>query len=307
VNVGFGTGFRDWGCGPAPRFDGCFGWHRGWNDPFCGPVFWRDPCWARDRWGCWYVRSWLYWPGWWWYPTFYSCTYPCGTFSYETYCHRSCDWAFSFGCTPAFSYTSCGLVGPAVVTVADVSAVSAPPSVAVIAPSAPPEVPLMASARPLPQPVTSEELRGSSDRELADVYMRLGDSSNAQRVYADHIARYPGDVDAVRAYGIAMIDSGAQVGEGIARLERAYAIDPSLAQRPLPPDLLGDRLNRALDAATRLAAQNNSASAWLTVAVLMQSDGRAGPARAALDRARAAGLNAGIVQWMQAALPTGQQ
>ena len=39
----------------------------------------------------------------------------------------------------------------------------------------------------------------------------------------------------------------------------------------------------------------------------MQSDGRAAPARAALDKASAAGLNSSVVEWMRAALPTGEQ
>ncbi len=317
VGVGVGTTAGGWHTLPAPTFNGCFApIHSCFADPFCHAPGFHDCFWAHDHWGGCYPRCWGYWPSWWWYPSFYACAYPCGTFCHVSYCHGPCDWglSFGFGFNAAWGYNSCGLISPSVYATYAPEPVSpvytvlgSGSTVSVIEPSATQDT-TVASAAPLPAPANSDQLRASSDRELADVYMRLGDAANAVRVYNDHIARFPGDVDAVRALGIAMLESD-RAAEGAEQIERAYLMDQTLAQRPLPRDLLGDpdRLARALDSATRQAAHDNSGRSWLAVAVVMQADGRSGPAHSALEKARSAGLYSRIVDGMQSALPAGQQ
>ena len=64
---------------------------------------------------------------------------------------------------------------------------------------------------------------------------------------------------------------------------------------------------QVLDYATLHASDANSARSWLAVAVLMQAQGNLGPARSALDRARSAGLNDRVIEWMATALPESPQ
>jgi Tetratricopeptide repeat len=323
VGVGVGTHLGRWYCPPPPHFGGCFAssWYYAYPDPFCAaPCHFGPNYWACDPWGSYYLRSWCYWPGWWWYPSCYVRTYPCGTFAYVRYVRPGCDWLvdFRFAHAPCFDYTSCGLISPGVLgsydpygpaplawstnglykygwvhgyTVSCVSPVTAADTGMVYA-----------SAESLPAPTA--DLLSTSDRELGDVYMKLGDLPSAIRVYTDHTGRHPGDAEALRSLGIALLESG-RAEDGVEQLERAYLIDPTLAERPFPRDLLGERarLEAALDAATRLAATDNTPRAWLAVSVLMQSDGRAAPARSALDKAGAAGLNPSVVEWMRAAMP----
>jgi tetratricopeptide (TPR) repeat protein len=168
--------------------------------------------------------------------------------------------------------------------------------------------PVMASST-LPAPATASELRTTSDRELADTYLRLGDPDNAARVYEQHLAKHPGDAQALRGMGLAQIAAG-RLTDGVEQIQRAYRVDPSLAGRPVTPqDVFAgpEDFQRVLDLTTRTANGSNSASAWLASAVMLQADGRNGPARSALERAKSAGLDASIYDWFRGVLPDVQQ
>jgi tetratricopeptide (TPR) repeat protein len=151
------------------------------------------------------------------------------------------------------------------------------------------------------------DVRTSSDRELADTYLRLGDPDNAARVYQQHLARYPGDAEAARSLGMAQLSAG-RLNEGVEQIQQAYRMDPSLASRPISQDLLASPqdFERVLDLTTRAANASNAPGAWLASSAILQAGGSDAAARAALERARSAGLEDRVFDSMNGALPNGQ-
>ncbi|HYE03008.1 MAG TPA: hypothetical protein VD963_07210, partial [Phycisphaerales bacterium] len=80
---------------------------------------------------------------------------------------------------------------------------------------------------------------------------------------------------------------------------------PSLAWTPVDPLALpggAAGMRRRVESAVGHANRVKSASAWLTVATLMQSEGRDALAAKMLDRARAAGLSVPVYREMSQAL-----
>jgi hypothetical protein len=310
VNVGFGFGFGSWWAPGCPTFSGCFTscnpcwwtgpnvWHSPyhvwpasayWGSPWCGSCsFFSFPCGPCPSW-CWR-------PVWWWN------SFPCGNFVHVGFCGSgvSVGASFSFCGTPAFS--TCSLV-PSCATpiVADGTyryGWYTPGVESVVN-----EWPSASVATQAQAGVAALEV--TTDRQLADTYMRLGDLANAVRVYSDHVGAHPEDAEAHRSLGVALLATD-RPEEGASQIEAAYRTDPTLAQRPLPTDLLAAQstMRQVTDNATRLATSNPSPSSWLAVAVLMQAQGQVGPARSALDKARLAGLDDNVVQSMSDALPT---
>jgi hypothetical protein len=102
---------------------------------------------------------------------------------------------------------------------------------------------------------------------------------------------------------LALIDAN-RVEEGIAAMRLAYERDPQLANIPVPQDVFGpsDDLRRNLNRVSMFANRVNTASAWLALAVLMQTEGRPHPAARMLDRAEQAGLSAEVSSAVRAAL-----
>jgi hypothetical protein len=294
VSFSFGTGF----CGSC--------WHSG-----CGHCGWGWPYWHCNPWGgfC-YVPIWPCYP-WWWYPGYSCSVYPCGPWYRVAYCPPTYPWLadFSFCNTPCEATSDCGLV----TTVA-----SCPPPGYLYSPYNAYKYSYIASENPpaaapviqetLPAPATAAELAGTTQRELGDTYMKLGDAASATRVYGEHVQHHPGDVQAVRNLGFALIESG-EVQQGTEQVERAYRIDPALAANSFDRQLLRDpvEFQASLDRVTTFAAQSQgrpeAGAAWLTVSVLMQADGRIEPARSALEKAKEAGLNDKVVESMRAQMP----
>ena len=107
----------------------------------------------------------------------------------------------------------------------------------------------------------------------------------------------------MRLLALALL-AGGKADEGVALMALAYEGDTSLALRSMDDGVLGtpralrDRLNRTVTYAGKVG----SASAWLTVAVLMQAEGREETAQKMIDRAQAAGLNAQVAADMELAL-----
>lgn len=338
VGVGFGVcvgvygggvygsgGYGNWYCPPPSQFTTCFGGSWCYPDPFCYSPCYYPNYWRCDPWGGWYA-NWSCWPSYWWYPSWYYRSYPCGTWWNVGYCAPYSSWSFNFCSTPV--YSSCGLVSVGASYYDDGWSYSTnglykygwfPSSVTVLSTEPDPSLIVVQESGPavadgslaiaplLPAPATEEQLRGNSQRSLGDTYLRLGDIPNAIRVLANQVTAYPGDVQSLRTLGLAYIANG-QVSDGNAAIERAYMIDPQLAMKPMPGDILGEqaRLVRAIDACIEFASRENTASAWFGAAVLMQADGRPGPSRSALDKARTAGLSGPVLEWMQSALPVGQ-
>lgn len=333
VNVGVGAGigfsaaerfgntwvnfsFNNWGgCGNySPYAYPGYSWCRPRYYHACG----FDPYRHCNPWGgFYYVRRWPYYPFTYWYPGYTVSVNACGPWFRISYHRPLCGWLtdFRYCSTPCDTFADVALVtsGVAISAAIPVYALSTENTYryTYVNPVAYAEVPYSPPtpvAEVLPAPASDAEIAHTTGRDLGDTYMRLGDGPSALRVYNAHIAAHPGDVRAIRSMGIAMIEAG-QVESGAAAVERSYLIDPSLASSPFDRELLRDAngltavLDRATELAGRMDGRPQSASAWLTVSVLMQADGRGAPARAALDKAKAAGLNAKIVEEMQAALP----
>jgi tetratricopeptide (TPR) repeat protein len=146
--------------------------------------------------------------------------------------------------------------------------------------------------------------RVTTGAELGHTYLQLGDGESAFRVLMDHIAAYPNDTQAIRAIGLAYLLMG-EAENGVRQIGRAYRQSPWLASRPLIGLLAPQDHGYALDIATQVAVQQNSADAWLTVAVLMQAEERFGAARQAIQRARNAGLSPELADGFLGALPGG--
>jgi tetratricopeptide (TPR) repeat protein len=150
--------------------------------------------------------------------------------------------------------------------------------------------------------VQAPQPRVTTGADLGHTYLQLGDGESAMRVLMDHIRDYPNDTQAIRAIAMAYLMLG-EAENGIRQIGRAYRQSPWLASRPLTGLLSPQDHGYMLDIATQVAVQQNSADAWLTVAVLMQAEGRFNAARQAAQRARNAGLAPEVADTFIGALP----
>jgi hypothetical protein len=293
-----------------------------WYRPHFSHHGWRhrhrhfDPFWHCNPWGGFYYSRSCY-PLTWYYPGYTWSAHPCGSYYRISYYRPHCHWLtnFSYCDTPCDTFSDCSLISPTVVVTAyDSPDVCWSPTtiyrhtyVNTVYADVPAQS-LIVADDSLPAAASASELLGTTERELADTYMKLGDTDSAIRVYSAHVNRHPGDVVAVRALGIALIDRG-ETERGVEHVLRAYRIDPTLARNAFDRELLRDpdNLVAVLDRATTLAntldGKSGAAAAWLTVAVLMQADARLEPSREALEKAKAAGLSLRVVDEMQAAVP----
>ena len=110
----------------------------------------------------------------------------------------------------------------------------------------------------------------------------------------------------MRGLGLSFIDAG-QVSDGVAMVGLAYRSDSALPTNAIAADVFGtaNDLRSNLSKVSRYANRDNSASSWLTLAALMQAEGRNKQALTMLERAKAAGLAEDIAKEMAAALATG--
>jgi hypothetical protein len=153
-------------------------------------------------------------------------------------------------------------------------------------------------------PETIPEAVPLSAVEVARLEMSIGNPGVAIEAYRAHLSEYPDDWYTLRELGIAMIRDG-QRGDGIAMIGYAHSQDPLLAYEAIPVELFeGDgRLMRdVLVKVVGWAHRNPSASAWLTVALIMQGEGRTGPAMKMIDRAEQHGLEFEVADQMRSAL-----
>lgn len=156
---------------------------------------------------------------------------------------------------------------------------------------------------PPPPPVT-EAVTPSTNRELGDTYLRGGDARAAIKAYQAHLKQYPGDEEAMRALGLALIDAG-QTAEGVAMIAMAYRAEPLLADRAIAPNAFRDGaagLARDVAKVSIYANRVRADSAWLALAVLIQAQGRDNVARMMVERAKGAGLESGVADRLFSAL-----
>lgn len=131
-----------------------------------------------------------------------------------------------------------------------------------------------------------------------------GDTPGAITALRLHLKDHPEDHDAMRALAVAMV-RGNSIVEASALMRAAYHADPSLADRPFEGEewgLVKGKLRDVVTAATSAAHKHKSGSAWLTVTVLMQSEGRLDLAQSMLERGEKAGLEIGIVAPIRSAI-----
>ena len=83
-----------------------------------------------------------------------------------------------------------------------------------------------------------------------------------------------------------------------------YEQDPKLAWAPLAPDVVGPQreLRDLVVRVVEYGHKTNTASAWLTAAVLMQGEGREDPALKMIARADTVGLDAEVSKALRGAL-----
>ncbi len=162
-----------------------------------------------------------------------------------------------------------------------------PPPATTQTPSAPPAAP---AAPP-------------SDLEKARAAFAAGKAQEASRLYQNFLDENADDFAATAELAAVLIADG-RLDDGAATMLLAYRSDPGLASRPLSDRvLLRKRAWRELVIrAVRHAHKRGSASSWLTVAVLMQAEGRPRVALRMLERAEQAGLDRSIAAPLAAVL-----
>lgn len=155
---------------------------------------------------------------------------------------------------------------------------------------------------PVPEPVNIP-VPPATEKERADSLLAAGAPDLAVAAYKAHLNANPGDAAAMRGLGLALI-ADAQLQDGVAMVALAYKTDPALAADPIQDGLFGsDReLRSMVERVSIFSNRSKLPSAWLTLAALMQAEGRTQLAARMVDRARQAGLEAGLAQQMQAAL-----
>jgi len=118
------------------------------------------------------------------------------------------------------------------------------------------------------------------------------------------VAADPEDASARRLLGLALIELG-EVERGIELVGSAYSLDPGLVGVPIDAVLYeneGGRLRDLVTDVVRHANRRPSAEAWLTVAVLMQAEGREGRALRMVVKAERLGLDPMLVGMLEGEL-----
>lgn len=134
--------------------------------------------------------------------------------------------------------------------------------------------------------------------------MAVGRVARAVVVLEGWIESQPEDASARRLFGLALIELG-EVERGIELVGSAYSLDAGLGGVPIDAVLYENERGRLRDLVTdvvRHANRRPSAEAWLTVAVLMQAEGREGRALRMVVKAERLGLDPMLVGMLEGEL-----
>lgn len=140
--------------------------------------------------------------------------------------------------------------------------------------------------------------------ELADIYWQEGRLEQSATQFNSYLRTAPDDTEAMRYLAVLMIDQK-KIEEAVAMLAMAYQKTPVLASNPLPAAELPGGLNQMRKRVNALSAHANrvkTGSAWLAMAVLVQSEEREDIARMLVERGGAAGLEESVKNEMLSAL-----
>ena len=151
-----------------------------------------------------------------------------------------------------------------------------------------------------PAPPSKPEL---TPVERAEADMNSGDYSAAREGYAKIVQESADDPESLRRYALSlMLDK--QVSDGVAVMAMAYRNDPTLASRVFDAELLGSdgEWRKGVRIATTYANRAQTGASWLTVAVLMQAEGRKDLAAKMIAKAQAVGVETAVYEAMLAAL-----
>ena len=124
--------------------------------------------------------------------------------------------------------------------------------------------------------------------------------------YGIHLQEHPEDWIAVREMAVALIE-GNRVEDGIQMMHEAYSKKPEMGILPIKPGLLGESGERMRKMVVRVVQHTHrepTAYGWLTVAVLMQSEGRTELGGQMLDRAEELGLDGKVLDGLRVAMPS---
>lgn len=147
-----------------------------------------------------------------------------------------------------------------------------------------------------------EEDPGALARAL--VAFHLDDAAEAASQLRAHLKEEPGDHQAMRLLALAHLHT-ASFEDAVSMMSLAYKSDPGLATTPIDVEMIGldkARLRGILTRTVSYAHKNDRGAAWLTVAALMQAEGRVKPALNMIAKARKTGYEAGVCDAMEAAL-----
>ncbi len=157
---------------------------------------------------------------------------------------------------------------------------------------------------PAPPPPQAEPPPPPTKMELAAAYLRADQPEQARAMLQEHLTENADDADAMRAMAIALLRSG-EFTQGIAVMALAYQTNPALCERPMRAGELWDSetdLRRDLVRLVTFTHRNPSGSAFLSIAALMQAQGRDDHAVRMATRARTEGLEVELADRMIAAL-----
>jgi hypothetical protein len=129
--------------------------------------------------------------------------------------------------------------------------------------------------------------------ESARMWLAAGNAEAAVSWFEAHLNEYPTQLGVMREYAVALLQAG-RMADGVAMMGYVYDLSPGLANEPLDPGLWAGsatRMRASVTAAVRHAQRLPSGNAWLTVAVLMQAEGRDAVALRMAERAREQGLS----------------
>lgn len=129
--------------------------------------------------------------------------------------------------------------------------------------------------------------------ETARMWLNAGNAEAAVSWFEAHLKEYPTQIGVMREYAVALLQAG-RMADAVAMMGYVYDLSPGLANEPLDPGLWGGsatRMRASVTATVRHAQRASSGNAWLTVAVIMQAEGRDAVALRMAERARDEGLS----------------
>ncbi|MCL4219936.1 MAG: tetratricopeptide repeat protein [Phycisphaerales bacterium] len=140
--------------------------------------------------------------------------------------------------------------------------------------------------------------------DIARLGVVLGDLQSAEAQYRIHLRENPGDSEALREFGLVMLEQG-RVDEGFAAIRKAYRDRPELARAPLPLADLGfdgARTRALMGTVSPAANQLKTSSGWFTLATLLQAQDKGAQALKMIERAAEQGLEQPVADTFRSVL-----